>query len=152
MALDENLSLYPPPTDITGNKGRIFGSNNINDPETEGCISDFRIYGRVLSDAEMLDLFTTTYIVPPITPTVPDLDWYKYNGDILNYCRDDLGKKDATLIMAERYSPYLSKQCFHAIPGQPIIADGYPRVPGLPNNKSRNGWLRGNKNGTRSSL
>jgi Concanavalin A-like lectin/glucanases superfamily len=51
--------------DIKRRRGLIFGSHG-NNELTNGCISDYRIYGRVLTDAEMLDLYTNRAMSPAV--------------------------------------------------------------------------------------
>jgi Concanavalin A-like lectin/glucanases superfamily len=124
--------------DKGGREGRVCGSHG-GDPDTGGSISDIRIYGRVLSDTEMLQLYTTTTSAPigvksekvwPPPPT-PDMLWYKLDGDIMNYCGDDVGKIDATS-KNPQYSPYLSKRCFKLIPGAIIGTGNFLRITRLP--------------------
>jgi Concanavalin A-like lectin/glucanases superfamily len=99
-----------------------------------GFISDYRIYGRVLSDAEMVELYTTTVggsTKPLAPPPVPDLVWYKLDGDILNYSGNSVGKAGATSSNPQ-YSPYLSKRCFKLIPGATNGTGNFLNVPALP--------------------
>jgi Concanavalin A-like lectin/glucanases superfamily len=104
-----------------------------------GFISDYRIYGRVLSDTEMMNLYnyTSTTPAPGVTrqyvmiamndPKLPDLAWYKLDGDILNYRGNNVGKKDAASSGA-LYSPYFFKQSLKVVQG----TRNYLEVPALP--------------------
>jgi Concanavalin A-like lectin/glucanases superfamily len=114
------------------------GSNGI---DFSGNVSDFRIYGSVLSDKQMSNLYNTavgvtrltgSFTPPKISPApkdrkLPDLAWYKLDGDILNYCGNNVGKKDATSGNAI-YSPLSSKKCIQITEGW----HNYLEVPILP--------------------
>jgi Concanavalin A-like lectin/glucanases superfamily len=103
-----------------------------------GNLSDFRIYGRVLDNREMLNLYNSAVGVPPVppppatkNPMLPDVAWYKLDGNIWNYCGDDVGKNDATSSNPQ-YSPFLLKKCFNLIPGATNGAGNFLKVPALP--------------------
>jgi hypothetical protein len=130
ITLDDPLSAASP----LGNMGRIgsslFGGPQSNGQDLGGYISDYRIYGSVLSDRKMADLYFNAFGVKR-NPKIPDVAWYKFDGDTLNYCVNNLGKIDATSGNAQ-YFPYLSKRCFYTVPGITANSDGSPKVPGLP--------------------
>lgn len=46
------------------------------------------------------------------TSPIPDIAWFKLNGDILDYRGDGVGKTGATTVNPEQYYPYLSKSSY----------------------------------------
>jgi Concanavalin A-like lectin/glucanases superfamily len=60
---------------------------------------------------------------------MPDVAWFKLNGNILDYRGDNIGKSGASTT-SEQYYPYLSKSCF-LFNGGPYATGNFISVPAI---------------------
>lgn len=79
----------------------------------------------LLNSTIVINRLVTTKVIAPL----PDLVWYKLNGNILDYSKDNLGKSMAKTT-SEQYSTYLSKSCF-LFDGGPYATGNFISLPAM---------------------
>lgn len=74
---------------------------------------------------------TRTENTKSTTPApTPDLAWYKLNGTILDYCKDNTVGKTGAKTTSEQYSTYLSVSCF-LFDGGPYATGNFISLPAM---------------------
>lgn len=83
----DSVDISPAAIQVADSSYNVLGASHWADPTYMGMISDFRIYGEALTDAQVTALFATGINEKTISPSI---NFYSVNGRILNTNRNDI--------------------------------------------------------------